>query len=95
MITKYEKYCIICGTPTNTVHHLVFGRGKRNLADQDGLTAPMCPLCHEELHNKSAVANALSRIAGQLEFEKQQVAKGKSFDDAREEFRKRYGVSYL
>ena len=28
-----DKYCIICGTPTNTVHHLVFGRGKRNLAD--------------------------------------------------------------
>lgn len=96
MITKYEKNCIVCGVPTDGVgHHLVFGRGKRPLADQDDLIVPICPFCHEEIHTKSACASALSKIAGQLEFEKQQVAKGMSCDDAREQFRKRYGESYL
>lgn len=95
ILTKYTENCIICGMPTETEHHLVFGRGMRNLADEDGLTLPMCPFCHDELHKKSSVAAELSRICGQLAFEKSLCEKGVRAEVARERFRKRYGKSYL
>lgn len=95
ILTKYTENCIICGVPTKDIHHLVFGRGMRNLADEDGLTLPMCLFCHEELHRLSSVAAELSRICGQLAFEKSLCEKGVSAEDAREQFRQRYGKSYL
>lgn len=98
ILTKYTDNCIICGMPIDEIkncHHLVFGRGMRNLADEDGLTLPMCPFCHDELHKKSSVAAEMSRICGQLAFEKSLCEKGVSADNAREYFRKRYGKSYL
>ena len=95
ILTNYTQNCIICGVPTETTHHLVFGRGMRNLADEDKLVLPMCPICHDELHRTSSVAAELSRICGQLAFEKQMCEKGVSAENAREYFRKRYGKSYL
>jgi len=98
ILTKYTENCIICGMPIEEIkncHHLIFGRGMRNLADEDGLTLPMCPFCHDELHKKSSVAAELSKICGQLAFEKSLCEKGVSADNAREYFRKRYGKSYL
>lgn len=98
ILTKYTENCIICGMPIEEIkncHHLIFGRGMRNLANEDGLTLPMCPFCHDELHKKSSVAAELSRICGQLAFEKFLCEKGVSADNAREYFRKRYGKSYL
>ena len=95
MITRYELNCIICGKPTDiSPHHLVFGRALRQLADADDLIIPICFECHEELH-KMKVSKALSRICGQLAFEKTKVAEGMTEDEARECFRKRYGISYL
>jgi len=95
ILTNYTENCIICGTPTETTHHLIFGRGLRNLADEDKLVLPMCPFCHDELHKQSSVAAELSRICGQLAFEKKMCEKGVTADNAREYFRKRYGKSYL
>ena len=95
ILTKYTENCAICGTPTEEVHHLCFGRGLRELSNEDGLTLPMCRMCHDELHRKSTVASELSRICGQLAFEKSLCEKGVSAEDAREQFRKRYGKSYL
>jgi hypothetical protein len=97
ILTKYTNNCIVCGTPlaNKEFHHCVFGRGMRNLADEDKLVLPMCRICHEELHTKSSVAAELSRICGQLAYEKALCEKGMSGEDAREQFRKRYGVSYL
>ena len=95
ILTNYTENCIICGVPTTNEHHCIFGRGMRNLADEDGLTLPMCPICHDELHKKSSVAAELSRICGQLAFEKWLCEKGLKAEDAREYFRKRYGKSYL
>lgn len=94
MITKYEDNCIVCGRPTENTHHLCFGRALRKLADNNNLTIPLCMECHEELH-KMKVSKALSRICGQLAFEKKKVAEGMTEDEARECFRSRYGISYL
>lgn len=85
MITEYNKNCLICGRPSENIHHLCFGNALRRLSDEDGLTIPVCYPCHEEIHHNK-VAMQMSRILGQMEYEKTHT---------REQFRKRYGVSYL
>jgi hypothetical protein len=90
MITKYTEICLICGKPAECTHHLIFGTGLRQLADQDGLTIPLCNSCHnmgKDCIHGNHIAEALSKIIGQLQFE---AEKG-----TREEFRARYGRSYL
>ena len=87
MITEYKDICVVCGRPKEETHHLVFGRGMRKLADEDGLVIPLCNSCHDVLH-ECGVAGALSKIIGQLQWENEH-------DGSREDFRKRYGRSYL
>jgi hypothetical protein len=41
------------------------------------------------------MAETLSKIVGQLAYEKKKCAEGFTEDDAREEFRRRYGKSWL
>lgn len=91
MITEYKDICIICGKPSECVHHLIFGMAKRDLADQDGLTMPMCNSCHNmgryRLHD-NPMAESLSKMLGQAIWE------GNNNHD-RERFIKRYGKSWL
>jgi len=100
IITKYTKNCMFCGKPCHTEHHFVFGRGIRNLADEDGIKGPACDECHtigklsDRIHD-NPMAEKLSKMLGQLAFEKSKVAIGMTEDEAREAFRKRYGRSYL
>lgn len=94
MITKYDGYCLICGKPRTDIHHLCFGNSKRPLADQDGLTIPLCRTCHEKMHNQKEL-QAASHIIGQLFYERNMCIAGMDADGARESFRDRYGVSYL
>lgn len=94
VVTHYMDNCFICGRPSEEIHHLVYGRGIRELADKDGLTVCACRECHEFIH-KNNVAGYLSKIAGQLAYEKNMVAGGMLEEDAREHFRKRYGRSCL
>ena len=94
IVTKYDKNCSICGRPTTTFHHLCFGNAYRRLSEEDGLKIPICAICHEELHHNT-VACELSKICGQLAYEKHKVAEGLTEDEAREAFRIRYQRSYL
>lgn len=103
IITKYEDISAFSGAPAECKHHLVFGRGLRELADQDGLWIPLTNAEHNMNPNgqrwqvhENAPAEALSRMAGQLAWEKHKIAEtGCTEDEARELFRKRYGMSYL
>ena len=100
IVTNYTEYCLFCGTPTTTGHHLIFGRGMRKLADEDGLIIPCCDNCHtmNKVTNKihdNPMAEKMSKIIGQLAYEKHKVAEGMTEEQARESFRKRYGQSYL
>lgn len=100
IITKYNEYCMLCGKPTTTQHHFLFGRGERQLADEDGIKGPVCDDCHnigeliKRIHGNIA-AEKLSKMVGQLAWEKHAVAEGMTEDEAREAFRKRYKRSYL
>lgn len=98
IVTKYEDICAISGRRATEEHHLIFGRGFKELADEDGLVIPV----HREFHtgkhgiHGSVAAEHLSKMCGQLAWEKHEIAeKGVSEDEARERFRARYGRSYL
>jgi len=93
MITEYTNYCIICGAPKTDDHHLVFGRGRRALAEKDDLICPLCRKHHEAIHKGDM--QTLSKIIGQLAYERNKCADGMSIEDAREAFRTRYSESYL
>ena len=85
------EYCAICGKPKDDVHHLVFGTANRKLATEDKLTIPLCRDHHEFMHKYSTI----SRIIGQLMYERDKCAEGHSIEAARQSFRLRYGKSYL
>lgn len=100
IVTEFTEICAICGKPSECEHHLVFGRGMRELADKDKLILPMCNECHNMnqyltscIHGNS-MAEALSKMVGQLAFEKEFYRNGEK-DEARLAFMKRYGRSYL
>ena len=106
-VTEYEQYSVFSGTPTSTRHHLLFGNGIRNLAEQDGIWIPVTDAEHNmsskgtinQIHNNPA-AEKLSKIAGQLAWERNYlIDKYGDFDllslECREAFRKRYHESHL
>lgn len=85
------KYCEICGKPGAEQHHLVFGAANRKLSDEDALVMDVCREHHEFFHKNATV----SRIIGQLMYERNKCAEGYGVDAARQSFRIRYGKSYL
>jgi len=107
IVTNYENISVFSGTPTTTRHHLLFGRGIRNLAEKDGAWIPVTDSEHNmspngtinQIHGNPA-AEKLSKIAGQLAWERNYlIDKYGDFDElsreCREAFRKRYHESYL
>ena len=102
VLTKYNGFCIFCGKPTQTEHHLLFGIGITELAEEDGVKMRVCDVEHNmaggtrQIHDNS-IAEKLSKIAGQLAWEKEYYRSlyGNEDDPAREAFRERYGRSYL
>lgn len=94
MITEFNELCAICNKQATDVHHLIFGTAKRRLADEDGLTIPLCREHHEMIHRNKEL-QMMSEIAGQLAYEKDKCAEGWLPAEARVDFMVRYGRSYL
>lgn len=92
IVTELKGYCLFCGRPAECEHHLLFGSGIRKLAEKDGLKVPACSACHsmggiaERIHG-NPMAEKLSKMLGQAAYEAK--------IGSREEFRRRYGRSYL
>ena len=92
IVTEYGNICIFCGDPAECEHHLLFGSGIRELAEQDGLKVPACNKCHnmgrilDRIHD-NPMAEKLSKMLGQAIYENK--------IGTREEFRARYGKSYF
>ena len=92
IVTEYSGICAFCGRPAEAEHHLIPGVALRELCEQDGLKVPICNRCHnmgqilERIHD-NPMAEKLSKMLGQAIFEAK--------IGTREEFRKRYGKSYL
>jgi hypothetical protein len=102
IIVENEHWSAISGDEVECRHHLIFGQGRRELAEEDGL---WIPLTHDE-HNMgellkrihdNCMAEDLSKIAGQLAWEGDYYRKaaGMGLFSARRAFRTRYGQSYL
>lgn len=81
IVTEYTDISAFSGAPAQCSHHLVYGRGLRELADEDFL---ILPLTHAE-HNASPygnlyqihgnpVAEKLSKMLGQACFETNYLA---------------------
>lgn len=92
IVTEYHGICIFCGAPAECEHHLLFGMGIRPLAEKDGIKVPACNKCHNmgktlECVHGNPMAERLSRMLGQAVWEKEY--------GTREQFRARYGKSYL
>lgn len=100
IVTDIKEYCFFCGGPADCDHHLIFGTSNRELADQDGIKVPICNECHNtgkatsRIHN-NPMAEKLSKMLGQLAWEKKCMESGTPPEIARELFRKRYGKSYV
>lgn len=108
IITEYEDISAFSGAPAECMHHCIFGRGLRELADVDGLTIPLTNAEHNmnsqgerwQIHG-NAPDEALSKMVGQLAWEKRYIATKRELPfegierEAREAFRERYGISYL
>lgn len=95
--------CVICGRPS-VVHHLVFGWSLRTLANEDKLIIELCDYHHnlggllERIHG-NPMAEELSKMLGEMMYERNYIAKVTDREDlieeARESFRNRYGRNYL
>lgn len=116
ILTKHKDISVFSGMQAEAVHHLIWGKfGRlRDLADADGLTIPLLHREHNmsasgtirQIHDNSA-AEALSKMLGQVAWEKDYLAKKlatgnaekKTVDEwymeARMAFMRRYGESWL
>lgn len=104
IITEDNGTCFICGAGATAVHHVLGGVANRPLSDEDGLTVPLCPACHNlfqgarprgwgcDVHHCPKLMR-LMRALGQMAWERDHERKGG--EGAREAFRRRYGKSYL
>lgn len=106
IVTKYEDYSAFSCSPAECRHHLLFGRGVRQKAEEDGIWIPLLNKEHNmspkgtiyQIHGNPA-AEKLSKMLGQMAWEKEWICRQFPFkglsEEAREEFRKRYGESWL
>lgn len=99
------EVCAMCYRPAECQHHLIFGNSQRKLAEEDGLKLPLCNDCHnmaedakKRIHGNMA-AEKLSKMLGQALWERWYLGDygdaEETLKTAREEFKNRYGRSYL
>ena len=101
-IVENEHFSALSGDQAECRHHLIFGNGRRDLAEEDGLWIPLTNDEHttgelsRRIHDNS-MAEDLSKIAGQLAWESEYYRKAAGLGQfsARKAFRCRYGKSYL
>lgn len=88
IITDDLEHCIVCGRGPVQLHHVFYGRNRKN-ADEDGLIIPLCFEHHtgskRAIHFDPPLDGYWKRIA-QHKYEEHHT---------REQFRVRYGRSYL
>lgn len=108
ILTEYEEISAFSGKSRECDHHLIMGRGTRELCEKDGLYIPMQNCEHNcspnglihQIHENPA-AEKLSKMLGQVAWEKEYLAKKldemgvDARAESREKFMKRYGQSWL
>jgi len=93
IVTEYANICFFCGKTAECEHHLIFGHGLRELAEEDGIKVPCCHQCH------NMAVKTYDRIHGNPMAEKLSKKLGQAIWEAhygdRNDFRRRYGKSFL
>lgn len=76
--------CYLCGRVAQQMHH-IFNGPERAKSTADNMIIPVCAGCHDRIHKDAKLRRELKAI-GQRAYER---------SHSREEFRERYGKSYL
>ena len=78
IVTNYEQYCLICGSPNTERHHLLMGTKHRPLAEEEGLVVGLCPAHHNSSNmcvHKNKEMKALSQMLAEACWERHYLAK--------------------
>lgn len=110
-VTEYENISAFSQAPAECIHHLIPGRGLRQLADEDGLYIPLTNAEHNMSPNgklyqvhENPVAMKLSKMLGQAVWMMNRLAEelgNETFDadewkdQVKHEFMSRYGENFL
>lgn len=91
-----ERQCFICGNAIDVVRHHIFpGNGRRHISDEEGCWVYLCP-AHHNMSDRGVhfdhELDAFFRRDAQARWERRERLEG---DEAHDEFRKRFGISYL
>lgn len=111
IITKWMQYCLVCGHPTEHVHHALYNVGKRKLADEDKLLIPLCRYHHQDSKNGvhfNAGMKVFSQALAQACWERNYLAEKLASDEdvghqsaedwlkeSADAFKARYGEFYM
>lgn len=89
VITQNNDECYICGRPSECIHHIYEGTGRRKISDREGFVVPLCNRCHNmsdnSVHFNKELDLMLKREC-QVEYEKAHT---------RKEFIRLIGRNYL
>lgn len=87
--------CLICGRRPQHTHHLVNGRGKRDLAEADNLKAKLCLECHNAIHNDGNIERKSKQLGEALYKLRKMVLFDMTEEQAQASFLGRYGKKYI
>lgn len=89
-ILQKNKECYICGRPDVDVHHVFYGTANRRLSDEDGCIVYLC----REHHTGDIGIHFNPELDAMIKKECQ-IAWMRANEKSVEEFRFRFGKSYL
>ena len=91
--------CYLCsleGNHRNAItlhtHHVIFGAGRREKSEEDGLTVRLCAKHHEQVHKCGDLRRVLSYTAQKAWENENRQRYG---DETRQKWIERYGRSYI
>lgn len=92
IITNDLEHCVECGRNNVELHEVFYGTANRKLSIQDGLVIPLCKCLHHHgnligIHKDIYLDSKWKKIAEEKWIE--------HYRKTKEDFIKRYGISYI
>ena len=92
IIVKDMEHCAECGRNNVELHEIFYGVGNRKLSIEDGLVIPLCKVKHHQgnligIHQDKELNVKWKKIA--------QKRWQEFYGKTKEDFIKRYGISYI
>lgn len=83
--------CFVCGSPYVEIHHCIYGKGRRALADKYGLVVPLC----NEHHRGQTGVHMKPNEGLDLHLKKLAQEKFEALYGANKSFLEVFGKNYL